>query len=59
MVMGVLLYGAESWVNKRAATRKLESFNNQCLRHILGVTKAQQHIGCITSEEEVWGGRST
>ena len=40
-VMGVLLYGAEAWVNKTAVTRKLESFNNTCLRRILGITKAQ------------------
>ena len=42
---GVLLYGAEAWVNKRAVTKKLESFNNKCLRHILGITKAQQRTG--------------
>ena len=51
VVMGVLLYGAETWVNKRAATRKLESFNNKCLRRILGITRAQQRIGYITSAE--------
>ena len=51
VVMGVLLYGAEAWVNKRAATRKLEAFNNKCLRHILGITKAQQRVGRITSAE--------
>ena len=51
VVMGVLLYGAEAWVNKRAATRKLESFNNKCLRRILGMTKAQQRVGRITSAE--------
>ena len=51
VVMGVLLYGAEAWVNKRAATRKLESFNNKCLRRILGITKAQQRVGRITSAE--------
>ena len=51
VVMGVLLYGAEAWVNKRAATRKLESFNNKCLRCILGITKAQQRVGRITSAE--------
>ena len=49
--MGVLLYGAEAWVNKRAATRKLESFNNKCLRRILGITKAQQRVGRITIAE--------
>ena len=51
VVMGVLLYGAEAWVNKRAVTRKLESFNNKCLRRILGITKAQQRTGRITSAE--------
>ena len=51
VVLGVLLYGAEIWVTKRAAIRKLESFNKRCLRHVLGITKAQQHIGHITSAE--------
>ena len=40
MVLGVFLHGAEAWVNKRAATRKLELFNNMCLRCILGITNA-------------------
>ena len=48
VVMGLLLYGAETWVNKRAATRKLEFFNNKC---ILGISRAQQRIGYITSAE--------
>ena len=51
VVLGVLLYGAEIWVTKRAAIRKLESFNNRCLRRVLGITKAQQYIGHITSAE--------
>ena len=51
VVMGVLLHGAETWVNKRAATRKLESFNNKCLRCIFGITKAQQRVGRISSAE--------
>ena len=38
-------------MNKRAVTRKLESFNNKCLRRILGITKAQQCTGRITSAE--------
>ena len=42
VVLGVLLYGAETWVNKSTATRKLESFNSRCLRRILGITRAQQ-----------------
>ena len=51
VVMGVLLYGVEAWANKRAVTRKLESFNNKCLRRILGITKAQQRVGRISSAE--------
>ena len=38
-------------MNKRAVTRKLEFFNNKCLRRILGITKAQQRTGQITSAE--------
>ena len=49
VVLGVLLYGAEAWVNKSAATRKLESFNNKCLRRILGITRAQQRTSNLTS----------
>ena len=40
VVLGVLLHGAEAWVNKRATTRKVEFFNNMCLRCILGITNA-------------------
>ena len=29
----------------------MESFNNRCLRRVLGITKAQQLIGHITSAE--------
>ena len=43
-VMGVLLYWAEAWVNKRPVTRKLESSNNTCLRRILGITKASSAL---------------
>ena len=49
VVLGVLLYGAEAWVNKSAATQKLESFNNKCLRRILGITRAQQRTSNLTS----------
>ena len=38
-------------MTKRAAIRKLESFNNKCLRRVLGTTKAQQCISHITSAE--------
>ncbi len=49
VVLGVLLYGAESWTNKRAATQKLESFNNKCLRRIFRISREQQRVGHITS----------
>ena len=51
IVLGVLLYGAETWTNKKAAIQKLESFNNKCLRWIMGITRAQQRIKCITSAQ--------
>ena len=50
MVVGVLLYGAEGWVSKKASIRKLESFNNKCLRCILGITEAQHPTSCISAE---------
>ena len=28
-VLGVLLYGAETWTNKKIATQKIESFHNK------------------------------
>ena len=49
VVLGVLLYGAETCVNKSAATRKLESFNSRCLRCILGITRVQQRQHRLTS----------
>ena len=50
-VLGVLLYGAETWANKRTATRKIESFNNKCLRRILNITRLQQWAGHISSAQ--------
>ena len=40
-VLGVLLYGSETWTTTRNTTRKLESFHNRCLRGILGITSEQ------------------
>ena len=45
VILGLLLHGVETWVNKSAATRKLESFNSasKCLtRCILDITRTQQ-----------------
>ena len=48
-VLGVLLYGTEMWATKRTVSKKVESFNNKCLRCILNITRAQQRGGHITS----------
>ncbi len=50
-VLGVLLYGAETWATKRCATKKIESFHNMCLRRILNICRAQQRVGRITSSQ--------
>ena len=49
VVLGVLLYGSETWATKRVASRKIEVFHNRCLRNILGITKMQQRLGRISS----------
>ena len=42
VVLGVLLYGSETWTTKRNTTRWLEAFHNRCLGGIVGITSAQQ-----------------
>ena len=49
VVLRVLLYGSETWTTTCNTTRKLESFHNQCLRGILGITSEQQRTERITS----------
>ena len=49
VVLGVVLYGSETWATKRDTTRKLEVFHHRCLRGILGVTAAQQRAEHISS----------
>ena len=48
VVLGVLLYGSETWTTTRSITRKLESFHNWCLRGILGITSEQQRREKVT-----------
>ena len=50
-VLGVLLYGAETWVNKRDVTQKLESFYDKCLHRITHITREQQRTRHITSAQ--------
>ena len=49
VVLGVLLYGSETWTTKRASTKKLEVFHNRCLRSILGISSVQQRMEHISS----------
>ena len=51
MVLGVLLYGAESWAIKERTIKKIESFHNWCMRCILGFSRADQRIRHLTSEQ--------
>ena len=43
MVMSVLLYGSETWKLTKGEEKKLDSFQNKCLRRILKI-RWQQHI---------------
>ncbi len=49
VVLGVLLYGSETWTTKRDATKKMEAFHNRCLRQIVCITSAQQRTELISS----------
>ncbi len=49
VVLGVLLYGSETWTAKHDATKKMEAFHNRCLRQIVGITSAQQRTELISS----------
>ena len=49
VVLGVLLYGSETWTTKRDAIRRLEVFHNRYLKGILGITTAQQQAEHLSS----------
>ena len=49
VVLGVLLYGAETWPTTRENSRKLEVFHNRCLRSILGISTSRQRTEHINS----------
>ena len=49
VVLGVLLYGSETWTTKRGVGRRLEVFHNRCLKGILGITAAQQRNEHLSS----------
>ena len=49
VVLGVLLYGSETWAIKSRTMHKLEAFHNRCMRCILGITSEQQIQERITT----------
>ena len=48
-MLGVLLYGAETWATKRVSIQKVEAFNNRCLRRIMNISRTEQRAGYISS----------
>jgi hypothetical protein len=50
-VWNTLLYGSETWAVTQKEIRRLETFNNRCLRTLAGVTKRQQEADRITSQQ--------
>ena len=50
VVQAVLLYGAVNWTMKAVHTRHLNSFYNNCIQTILGVTRYQQWNEKLTSQ---------
>ena len=48
-VLGVLLYGPETWATIRVSTQKVEAFNNRCLWLIMNTSRAKQRAGYIIS----------
>ena len=56
VVLGVLLYGSETWTTKCDATRKMEAFHNRCLRGIVGITSEDRIHQQCPGGQPVWNG---
>ena len=50
-MLGVLLYGSETWTTMRAVSKRLEVFHDWCLKGILGITAMQQWSDHLSSVE--------
>ena len=60
VVLGVLLYAAETWPAKQRDIRRLEGFHHRCLRSILGIGRMQQRLQHISNEKmRQWFGMPT
>ena len=51
VVLGVLLYGVETWPVKQREVRALETFHHGCLRILLRISQALQISQHISNEE--------
>ena len=51
MILGVLLYGAESWAIKEPTIGKIEKFHNRFMSCILGISRAEQKIRHLTTAQ--------
>ena len=51
VVLGVLLYAAETWPAKQKDIRRLKGFHHHCLRSILGINRVQQCFQHISNKE--------
>jgi hypothetical protein len=50
-ILPILLYGVEAWTIMSNTIRRLDSFHNQCIGTIFGVTRYQQWQEHITSRQ--------
>ena len=51
VILTVLLYGSETWMQKAPLLRRLDTFHRQCVRKILSVTRDQQWREHLSSED--------
>ena len=51
VVLGVLLYGVETWAPTQVLVRKLETFHRRCVRCIIGIGRAVQWEKRITTTQ--------
>ena len=49
VVLGIILYGSETWTTKRFHVRKLEVFHKRCMRTIMGISSVQQRLEHIST----------
>jgi hypothetical protein len=53
----VLLYGCETWLVTKEIQRKIQTFVNKCLRHILRIwwpnIISDKHIRKVTGQEDI------